>query len=101
VLTTAFRRLVEEDLGNRVLDLDASAAIHAAELAARPQRGGKVVDIRDTQIAGIALARRAVLAPRNLRHFSGLDVRVVDPWRGRVPGIAVPTPPSCATPSAA
>jgi predicted nucleic acid-binding protein len=31
------------------------------------------------QIAGIAAARRATLATRNLRHFQGLGVAVVDP----------------------
>jgi predicted nucleic acid-binding protein len=40
-------------------------------------------DIRDTQIAGIALARRATIATRNLRHFSDLKVPVVDPWSAR------------------
>ncbi len=39
-----------------------------------------MVDIRDTQIAGIALARRATIATRNLRHFAGLNVAVVSPW---------------------
>ncbi|MGH8656298.1 MAG: hypothetical protein ACREYE_30760 [Gammaproteobacteria bacterium] len=36
--------------------------------------------MRDTQIAGIALARRATLATRNHRHFDGLAVPVVNPW---------------------
>jgi predicted nucleic acid-binding protein len=40
------------------------------------------VILRDTQIAGIALARRAALATRHARHFDGLDVNVVNPWAG-------------------
>ena len=36
--------------------------------------------MRDTQIAGFALARRATLATRNVRHFRDLNVPVVDPW---------------------
>jgi predicted nucleic acid-binding protein len=32
-------------------------------------------------IAGIALAQRATLATRNVRHFDDLAVSVVDPWR--------------------
>lgn len=80
-LVSAFARLLEEDLENRVLDFDTRAAIEAAELAARRRRGGKPVDIRDTQIAGIALARRATLATRNTRHFMDLDVNVIDPWQ--------------------
>ncbi len=79
-LTSAFARLLDEDLDNRVLDFDAGAAVEAAELAAQRQRTGRPVDIRDTQIAGIALARRATLATRNVRHFVDLKVPVADPW---------------------
>ncbi|HEX4927678.1 MAG TPA: type II toxin-antitoxin system VapC family toxin [Burkholderiales bacterium] len=79
-LEAAFARLLEEDLENRVLDFDREAAIAAAELAADREKRGRPVDIRDTAIAGIALARRATLATRNSRHFSDLSVPVVDPW---------------------
>ena len=79
-LEAAFARLLEEDLENRVLDFDSAAATEAALLAARRQKSGRSVDMRDTQIAGIALARRATLATRNLRHFQDLNVPVVDPW---------------------
>jgi len=43
-------------------------------------RAGRPVDVRDTQIAGIVLARRAALATRNVRHFADLKLSVVDPW---------------------
>ena len=79
-LEIAFAQVLEEDLENRVLDFDSGAAEAAAELAADRQRAGRSVDFRDTQIAGIALARRAAIATRNVRHFSDLDVPIVDPW---------------------
>jgi toxin FitB len=79
-LERAFARVLVEDLSNRVLDLDSAAATAAADLAAARQRAGRVVDLRDTLIAGIALARRATIATRNVRHFDGLDVPVVSPW---------------------
>ena len=79
-LEAAFARVVEEDLEKRVADFDALAASEAAALAARRQRAGRPPDLRDTQIAGIALARHAALATRNVRHFAGLKIRVVDPW---------------------
>jgi toxin FitB len=79
-LQCAFRELIEEDLAARVLVFDAPAAAQAARLAADRQRGGRPVDFRDTQIAGIAMARRAAIATRNLRHFQGLSVPVVSPW---------------------
>jgi predicted nucleic acid-binding protein len=79
-LEAAFARLLEEDLENRVLDFDTGAAVEAAELAAQRQRTGRPVDMRDTQIAGIALARHATLATRNVRHFADLRIPVIDPW---------------------
>lgn len=80
LLETAFDKLLVEDLENRVLDFDSAAANQAAALAAERQAAGRPVDMRDTQIAGIAIARRATIATRNVRHFEGLRVRVVDPW---------------------
>jgi toxin FitB len=79
-LEAAFDCLLKEDLENRVLDFDSAAAIEAASLAAQRQRAGRPVDMRDTQIAGIALARRATLATRNVRHFEDLKIPIVDPW---------------------
>jgi predicted nucleic acid-binding protein len=79
-LERAFDRVLDEDLANRIVDFDSAAAAAAAQFAADRQRRGRVVDLRDTLIAGIALIRRAAIATRNARHFEGLDVPVVDPW---------------------
>ena len=80
VLEEKFDQLLEVDLQNRVLNFDSAAAIEAASLAAVRQQTGMTVDMRDTQIAGIAQARRATLATHNIRHFSDLTVPVIDPW---------------------
>ena len=79
-LETAFTRLLEEDFRHRVADFDSDAATIAAALAAKRRKAGRPVDLRDTQIAGISLARRATLATRNVAHFADLAVPVVDPW---------------------
>jgi toxin FitB len=79
-LEAAFARVLDEDLENRVLDFDAAAATSAAALAAVRHRTVRPADLRDTQIAGIALTRRATLATRNVRHFADLNVPVVNPW---------------------
>jgi len=79
-LEAALDQLVTEDLGNRVLDFDSSAAVEAAALAAARQKGGRPVDMRDTQIAGIALARKASIATRNVGHFEDVKVPIVNPW---------------------
>ena len=80
-LESAFARLLSEDLEDRVLAFDGTAASEAASLAADRQKAGRTVDFRDTQIAGIALSCRATLATRNTRHFQDLRVPVVDPWQ--------------------
>jgi len=82
-LEAAFDQLLLEDLEGRVLDFDRPSAEAAAALAAQRQRKGRAVDIRDTQIAGIVIARRAKLATRNIKHFSDLSVEVVNPWQVR------------------
>ncbi len=79
-LEAAFGCLLKEDLENRVLDFDTAAATEAASLAAARQKKGRPVDMRDTQIAGITLARRATLATRNVRHFEDLEISIIDPW---------------------
>lgn len=79
-LEKAFQDFVAEDLNGRVAAFDASAARAAATLAAERRRLGRPGDMRDTQIAGIAIARRATIATRNTRHFQDLPTPVVDPW---------------------
>ena len=80
-LEDSFERLLSDDLQNRVLPFDTEAAVQAALLGAARQLAGRPVDMRDTQIAGITIARRATLATRNLRHFDDLPTPVVSPWR--------------------
>jgi predicted nucleic acid-binding protein len=80
VLEAALDDLLREDLENRVLDFDSAAATAAASLAAARQKTGRSVDMRDTQIAGIVLARRATLATRNLRHFADVKISIINPW---------------------
>ena len=79
-LETSFAALLAEDLDKRVLAFDTGAAAQSATLAAQRQLAGRPVDMRDTQIAGIAQSHRATLATRNLTHFEGLSVPVVNPW---------------------
>ena len=79
-LESAFEELLVEDLEGRILDFDRPAAEAAAALAAERQRQGRAVDIRDTQIAGVVLARRATFATRNVKHFSDLGADIINPW---------------------
>jgi len=76
----AFDGLLQQDLEGRIAAFDLAAAEAAATLAAERQRKGRPIDVRDTQIAGVALARRAAIATRNAKHFDDLSIPIVDPW---------------------
>jgi toxin FitB len=79
-LYDAFDRAIDEVLSGRVLPFDRTAAETAAAIAARQRQIGRPVEIRDVQIAGIAAARKAILATRNTRHFENLGINLIDPW---------------------
>ena len=81
LLQERFDQLLQHDLENRVLQFDADAAAQAAHLAAERKTRGRPVHMRDTFIAGVALAQRATLATRNTRHFDDFNVPVVNPWQ--------------------
>jgi toxin FitB len=79
VLSEAFESLLES-MGHRIASFDDDAALHAANLMASRKRRGRTVELRDTMIAGIVLARHASLATRNPTHFEDLTVPVLNPW---------------------
>jgi predicted nucleic acid-binding protein len=72
--------LLQHIIEGRIAPLDAPAAQQAAQLAAMRKRIGTNVDLRDTLIAGIALARNALLATRNSRHFSDTAIGLINPF---------------------
>ena len=78
-------RLIDELIQERIASLDSASAQRAALLAAQRNTQGRTVDLRDTLIAGIALAHQAQLATRNLRHFSDTGLSLINPF---------PEPPS-------
>jgi toxin FitB len=78
-LSEAFESLLER-MGRRIASFDDDAAAQAANLMAARQRKGRPVELRDTMIAGIVLARHASLATRNVTHFEDLTVPVLNPW---------------------
>lgn len=79
VLTEAFEELLVR-MGQRVAAFDAAAAGQASDLMAARHRKGRPVDLRDTMIAGIALAQHATLATRNTVHFADSSIPLVNPW---------------------
>jgi hypothetical protein len=79
-LEDLFERVLKEGLEQRVLSCDAAAAQCATVLAAKRHKSGRVIDFRDTLIAGIAISRRAKMVTRNIRHFRDLNIEIINPW---------------------
>ena len=79
-LEEAFQQTLKNILEGRILPFDEGAALAAGELAAERRRHGIAVDMRDTQIAGIANAKRSAIATRNTKDFKDLAVPVINPW---------------------
>ena len=79
-LEEAFEKVLEDDFEGRIVSFDEPAAQEAGRIAAERRGLGRPVEIRDVQIAGIAVARRAAIATHNVRHFDGLGAEIIDPW---------------------
>ncbi len=79
-LEQTFQLALEEILEGRILPFDVASAMASADIAAKRRRKGITVDIRDTQIAGIAVAKRSSIATRNIKDFQELPISVINPW---------------------
>jgi predicted nucleic acid-binding protein len=79
-LVRAFETVLADKVDGRIASFDAAAAQLAGDLMAIRHKKGRPGDLRDTMIAGIALAYQATLATRNTSHFEDLSVPVINPW---------------------
>ena len=79
-LHQGLEQLLEQVVQDRIAPLDGLAASRAAGLAAERKERGRPVDLRDTLIAGIALAWGARLATGNTSHFSDTSIDLVNPF---------------------
>jgi len=79
LLTEAFEELLVR-IGQRVVTFDVAAAQQTSDLMAARHKRGRPGDLRDTMIAGIALAQHATLATRNTVHFEDAPIPLVNPW---------------------
>jgi predicted nucleic acid-binding protein len=78
-LSEDFERLLDR-IDHRIAAFDEQAARLAAEITGIRQKKGRVVELRDTMIAGIVLANRASLATRNVAHFADISANIINPW---------------------
>ena len=78
-LSEGFEGLLNR-IQHRIAVFGEESARLAADLTAARQKKGRVVEVRDTMIAGIVLTHRARLATRNTSHFDDIGATVVNPW---------------------
>lgn len=85
VLEKRFHQVLHEGIAQHILDFNTSAAMAAAEVAARLKTNGFPIEIRDVLIAGIVTARRGTLATRNTKHFANTGTPIINPWEDHTP----------------
>ena len=79
-LAQAMEVILREDMAGRILPFDNAAAEAYAIIAATRRSAGRPIAQADCPIAGIARARGATVATRNVADFEGCGVDLIDPW---------------------
>ncbi len=79
-LDRALTSVMASELDGRIVPFDSQAAECTARISAIARQTGKTIELRDAMIAGIVECKNATLATRNIRHFQGTGITLVDPW---------------------
>ena len=79
-LALAVSAMLEQDFAGQLLSFDLNAASVYAVMLAERERIGQSMAMADAQIAAICLSRDATLATRNVKHFEGLGLALMNPW---------------------
>ena len=69
-----------ETCADFVLPIGRAEAEEAALLRARSRRAGHVLHLADALVASTAKGHDLILATRNVKDFTALDVEVFNPW---------------------
>jgi predicted nucleic acid-binding protein len=81
---TALLTWMNEDLiarfGDRVLPIDVPSMLVWGTLTSRMDASGTPMGVMDSLLAASALSRNMVLVTRNVKDFTGVNLRLVNPW---------------------
>lgn len=69
-----------ERLQGRILPFTEDAALIYGKLMGDAVRRGREMSVQDGMIAATALVNRGKLATRNIRHFDGIGLELINPW---------------------
>ncbi len=75
---------IEAAYSNRILPLDREASRLWGVIAAQREKIGKPLPLEDAQTAAIAKRFGLRVMTRNVRHFDGFGLTIINPWE---PGI--------------
>lgn len=79
-----FERWIDYDLAarfdGRILPFDREAAVIWGEIMGDGDRRGHPKPMADAQIAAVARRHNLIVATRNARDFTGMNVAILDPW---------------------
>ena len=67
---------------SRALPFDSFAAQSFSRIVATRRTAGRPINNFDAQIAAIAQSRGMAVATRNVADFEGIEIDLIDPWRG-------------------
>lgn len=73
---------IRSQFAGRIVDIDGDVAEQAGRMRAAATAQGAPADPIDALIAACGSRRRAAVATRNIRDFTGFGVLLVDPWAG-------------------
>jgi hypothetical protein len=79
-LRAAIERLENELYRDRILPFDVACVTAYGRLVAARIGSGRSMQQMDAFIAAIAVANDAVLATRNIEHFEGLGLELINPF---------------------
>jgi toxin FitB len=79
-LRQAIDRIENDIFLDRILPFDLAAAREYSLLMVDRQRKGHPIDLMDGLVAAIARSQGALLATRNVGHFSNLGLDVINPF---------------------
>ena len=79
-----FERWIDSELAaqfdGRILPFDREAAVIWGEIMGDGDRLGRPKPMADAQIAAVARRHNLIVATRNARDFTGMNVAILDPW---------------------
>ena len=72
--------MLSEDFAGRILPFDSEATRAYARIAADRRAVGRPISQADCQVGAIAHSRGMSVVTRNVRDFTDMGVKIIDPW---------------------